>query len=373
MKYHLVILLFITSFFTSAQSAIETKLLSSKSTNIELMDSLSASLLKESNPRAVILWHRHFNIQNEQTAAALWMLSPVDVILLDSSIIGPFLNWGNTLKPIKKPKLKSLALDSLLAIRPENEDQMIQRILALSELGGFLGKKRKEILVQYSSIPSEISTSGYEELRFRLALNILYKNLRASSELKANMAAIDKIQNVYDYNFENYCFELLAAFASEHNKDSQIQPVKTTEQPTAKNDTSRLYLIILLCLLVVIIALVVTIFILKKRNDKATHVGKEDFIKKEQQWDEKETLYHQQLGELKIKLTNLIAENDKLKLYYNSNEQVIKESKEQLEELQTLVKEQIDEVVKEPGVAQVMNLKNTLTRGMMRLRDALGK
>ncbi len=373
MRYHLVFLFFISSLFSTARSAPEAVLLSSKNPDIELLDSLSASLLKESNPRAVILWHRHFNIQNKQTAAALWMLSPVDVILLDSSNIGPFLNWDNTLKSIKKPKLKLLALDSLLAIRPANADQMIHRILALSEARGLLGKRRKEIIAEYTSLPSEISLSGYEELRYRLALNFLFRSLNASSELKANMAAISKIQNVYDFNFENYCAKLLTALALELNQVNQNAAAKPTTPVSDVNDNSNFYLIVVICLLLIISGLIVTLFILKKRNNVTTHNGKEDFLQKERKWEEKETIYLQQIDDLKDKLVHSNAENDKLKLYFNSNQQIIKESKEQLEELQAIVKEQIDEVVKEPGVAQVMNLKNGLTRGLMKLRDSLGK
>jgi hypothetical protein len=373
MRYFLILLFLSSNLIASAQKRAEEILLSSKSPKLDLLDSLSASLLTESNPKAVLLWHRYYNIQNEDTKAAQWMLSSSENLIIDSSKALPFLNWNTVLKSIKKPKMKLQALDSLLNLRPDNPDQMVQRIIAISEIKGLLGKKRKDIIAEYAQVPEDIQNSGYNELRFRYALNYLYKSLKANTELKSNIVAINIIKGEFDANYEKYSTDLLTMIAAkiEQNKTS---PAAVTSAPVGegnKNETT--YIVAFLCLLLLLVALTIVVFNLKRRNKKTTNQGMEDFLQKEQQWNEKETLYLQQLDDLKIKIANSNAENDKLKLYYNSNQQIIKESKEQLEELQAIVKEQIDEVVKEPGVAQVMNLKNGLTRGLMKLRDSLGK
>lgn len=372
MRFFLVLLFLSSTIIASAQTRAEAILLSSKTPNLELLDSLSATLLAASNPKAVLLWHRYYNIQNSETKAAQWMLSPIEKVNIDSSKALPYLNWNTILKGIKKPKIKLLVLDSLLNIQPENPDQMVQRIIALSEVKGLLGKKRKDIIAEYTDLPEDINNSGYNELRFRYALGYLFKSLKANSELKSNIAAIDTIKGRFEGNYEKYSMDLLALIASKFNREN-TPPTIVDSTLDERNENSAIYVVAISCLLLLVLILTIIVFILKKRNKKTAFQGKEDFLQKQQQWNEKESLYFQQLDALKIKIANSNAENDKLKLYYNSHQQVINASKEQLEELQTIVKEQIDEVIKEPGVAQVMNLKNGLTRGLMKLRETLGK
>jgi hypothetical protein len=373
MRYFLALLFLSSTITASAQKRAEEILLSSNTPKRELVDSLSETLLAASNPEAVLLWHRYYKIQNADTKAAQWMLSANEKLHIDSSQVLPFLNWNTTLKGIKKPKMKLQALDSLLNLRPDNPDQMVQRIIALSDVKGLLGKKRKDIIVQYTKVPEEIKNSGYDELRYRYALSSLFKNLKATAELKSNITAIDSIRGGFEVNYEKYSTDLLAMIASRLDQENKLSTAVDSTPVGEQNNNATLYVVIIACLSILAVILTVIVFILKKRNTKTTYQGKEDFLQKERKWDEKETLYLHQLDDLKVKLASSIAENDKLKLYYNSNQQIINDSKEQLEELQAIVKEQIDEVVKEPGVAQVMNLKNGLTRGLMKLRDSLGK
>lgn len=356
--------------FTIGQGRIELNLITSETPPSTLLDSLSNDLLQRGNPKAVLFWAEHFKIQNEFTQAALWMTNGQATLIVDSTKSKGFIGWSDYLKRIKKPKQKLAALDSLLLLVPENNDQRIQRLCALTELKFLLLKKKKSLLLEYSSIPEDIKSSAYDEWRYRAALSSFFKSWKAAAEHKENEKAIEALNQSFDQNFQAYLHETMNAFGTELKKKKPDTSI--VNEPIEKESNSTIYYAIIALLILLSLILLIYILINNKRS-KSNSRDVREFSDMERQWKEKEQLYNEQFDDLKNKIKELNAENDKRKGELNHLNSAVNDAKEQLENLQTTTKEYLEELIKEPGVSQVMNLKNGITRGLMKLKETLGK
>lgn len=356
--------------FTFGQGRMELLLLSSETPPTKLLDSLSMDLLQRGNPKAVLFWAQHFDVQNEFVHAAAEMASGQAKLMVDSAKSRDFIGWSDYLKKIKKPKQKMAALDSLLLLVPENNDQRIQRLCALTELKFLLLKKKKSLLLEYSNIPDAIKSSAYDEWRYHLALSYFFKTWKAIAELKENEKAIEALNQRFDQNFQDYLHETMNVFGTELKKKKPDPSI--IKEPLETECHSTIYYAIIGFF--VFLSLVLLIYIIRtNKTSKSSSRDRREFSDMESQWKEKEQLYNEQFDDLKNKIKELNAGNDKLKTQMTHLNAAVNNTKEQIEILQTATKEHLDELTKEPGVSQVMNLKNVITRGLVKLKDTLGK
>ena len=370
MRLIISFLFVLSALFTNGQGRIELDLLTSETPPSTLLDSLSNDLLRRGNPKAVLFWAEHFGIQNEFTQAALLMTNGQATLIVDSTKSKEFIGWSNYLKNIKKPKQKSAALDSLILLVPENNDQRIQRLCALTELKFLLLKKKKGLLLEYSSIPEDIKSSAYDEWRYRVALSSFFKSWKAMAELKENEKSIEALNQSFDQNFQNYLHETMTAFGKKFKKKKADSSI--VKEPVGKESISTWHYAIIGFLILLTLILLIYILINNKRSKSNSREVRE-FSEMESQWKEKEQLYNDQFDDLKNKIKELNAENDKVKTELTHLNSIVNDTKEQLENLQTTTKEHLEELIKEPGVSQVMNLKNGIARGLMKLKETLGK
>jgi hypothetical protein len=369
MRFSFSIFFLLLSVLINGQGRIELALLTTPQHDQKLVDSLFKELLRTNNPKAVLFWAEHLDVQNDLTNKALWMTNETPTFIVDT-ISQDYSGWSTLLKSIKKPKQKALALDSLLSLSPQSNEERIDRIRALTELKFLLVKKRKSLIEECQILPPEIKSSAYDELRYRSALASLFRSWKATTELKANEVAIEFLRLQFDKNFMDYLHQTMTYIGTELSEKKQEQTV--LQEPISKENSATVYYVII-GVLAVLAAVLGILMLVNYKRSKSNSLDAQEFAELERQWKEKEQLYNEQFDDLKNKIKELNAGNDKLKTEFTHLNSVVNETKEQIENLQTTTKEHLEELIKEPGVSQVMNLKNGITRGLMKLKETLGR
>jgi hypothetical protein len=372
MRFIFSLLFLLLAGLTNGQGRMELVLLTSPDPTQTLVDSLFKDLLQRGNPKAILFWAEHYALQSESTEAASWMMNEQTTLIVDSTISKQYMGWSILLKSIKKPKQKALALDSLLSLSPQNIEQRIQRIRALTELKFLLVKKRKSLIEEYRVLPQEITPSAYDELRYRVALSDFFKTWKALAEWKENDAAIKSLKESFEKEYQAYLHQMMVVFSTElrgKKTNSVNSPVPEAE---VKTGYPVAYYATIAGLGVLSLVLLFLFFSNKKRM-KNSSVDFIEFQNREKQWLEKEQLYSEQLDVLKSNLKELDASNNKLNNQLSHYSEIINDCREQMEVLQANTKVQLDDLIKEPGVSQVMNLKNGITRGLMKLKETINK